>query len=153
MLEARTASGSLWIFPDETGESPYLIFSPDHQHKGARTLLQLSKKAVIHSLRHTMLTRWGELGVAVFTIMRIAGHSSVTVSERYVHPGSESMERASAKLQEFNERANEQLPAPIPATVPSSETPALEGGLQQIELNKPLNPYAPVAQVDRATVS
>jgi integrase len=39
---------------------------------------------VIHSLRHTMLTRLGEAGVDAFTIMRIAGHSSITVSQRSV---------------------------------------------------------------------
>jgi hypothetical protein len=32
---------------------------------------------VLHSLRHTMLTRLGESGVDAFTIMRIAGHSSI----------------------------------------------------------------------------
>ena len=41
---------------------------------------------VLHSLRHTMLTRLGESGVDAFTIMRIAGHSSVVVSQRYVTP-------------------------------------------------------------------
>jgi len=33
-----------------------------------------------------MLTRLGESGVDAFTIMRIAGHSSIVVSQRYIHP-------------------------------------------------------------------
>jgi len=41
---------------------------------------------VVQSLRHTMLTRLGMLGVDAFTIMKIAGHSSITISQRYVHP-------------------------------------------------------------------
>jgi integrase len=49
---------------------------------------------VVHSLRHTMLTRLGEAGADAFTIMRIAGHSSVSVSQRYVHPTPEGLERA-----------------------------------------------------------
>ena len=57
---------------------------------------------MIHSLRHTMLTRLGEAGVDASTIMKIAGHSSVTVSQRYVHPTSEAMERAFEKLEAFN---------------------------------------------------
>ena len=89
-----------------------------------RTRLQLPKEAVIHSLRHMMLTRLGESGVDVFTIMKIAGHSSVTVSEKYVHPSSESMQRAFKRLREFNEKAvaalpesqNLQIPATISAT-------------------------------------
>ena len=46
-----------------------------------------------------MLTRLGELGVDTFTIMKIAGHSSVTVSQRYVHPSPEAVERAFERLQ------------------------------------------------------
>jgi hypothetical protein len=37
-----------------------------------------------------------------FTIMRIAGHSSITVSQRYVHPSPESVERAFEKLEVSN---------------------------------------------------
>src|SRR5437764_14887905 len=54
---------------------------------------------VIHSLRHTMLTRLGESGVDAFTIMGIAGHSSITVSQRYVHPTPEAVERTFERLQ------------------------------------------------------
>jgi hypothetical protein len=49
-----------------------------------------------------MLTRLGEAGADAFTIMRIAGHSSVTVSQRYVHPTPEGMERAFERLEELN---------------------------------------------------
>jgi hypothetical protein len=108
---------------------------------------------VIHSLRHTMLTRLGESGVDVFTLMKIAGHSSVKVSERYVHPSSESMERAFLRLQEFNEAANKQLPATISATMADSPTPSVEASKQQVISNRELEECAPVAQVDRATVS
>ena len=58
---------------------------------------------VVHSLRHTALTRLGESGADAFTIMRIAGHSSVTVSQRYVHPSLDSIETAFAKLDALNE--------------------------------------------------
>jgi propanediol utilization protein len=35
-------------------------------------------------------------------IMKIMGHSSVTVSQRYVHPTPESMERAFERLETLN---------------------------------------------------
>lgn len=38
-----------------------------------------------------------------FTIMRIAGHSSITISQRYVHPSPESVERAFARLEASNQ--------------------------------------------------
>ena len=50
-----------------------------------------------------MLTRLGESGADAFTIMRIAGHSSVTVSQRYIHPTPEGMERAFERLEKLNE--------------------------------------------------
>jgi integrase len=70
----------------------------NRMHQKVRTTLRLPVEFVLHSLRHTMLSRLGEAGVDAFTIMRIAGHSSVTVSQRYVHPSNEAMERAIEKL-------------------------------------------------------
>lgn len=52
----------------------------------ARKALKLPADCVIHSLRHIALTRLGESRCDAFTIMRIAGHSSITVSQHYVHP-------------------------------------------------------------------
>ena len=76
------------------------LTSLDHQHSKVRESLKLPADFVVHSLRHTMLTRLGLLGVDAFTIMKIAGHSSITVSQRYVHPSPESVERAFEKLEE-----------------------------------------------------
>jgi hypothetical protein len=75
---------------------------------------------VIHSLRHTMLTRLGESGAAAFTIMKIAGHSSVTVSQRYVHPSPESLEKAFERLDRLNcsKRGNHSV---VPAKVTTAE--------------------------------
>jgi integrase len=103
MLKARKlASKSIWVFPGDSPDAAILGTSIDHQHDTVRDTLKLSKEFVVHSLRHTMLTRLGEAGADAFTIMKIAGHSSVTVSQRYVHPTPESMERAFERLQNLN---------------------------------------------------
>jgi integrase len=104
MLKARKAAGqSIWVFPGETAAAAILVSSLDHTHATVREALELTKEDfVIHSLRHTMLTRLGEAGADVFTIMRIAGHGSVTTSQRYVHPTPESMERAFERLEDLN---------------------------------------------------
>ena len=81
---------------------------------------------VLHSLRHTYGTRLGEAGADAFTIMRLMGHSSVTVSQRYVHPTPEALERAVERLETLNQRAanalpesqNRKLPATVSSTVP-----------------------------------
>ena len=93
----QSASGEL-VFANRDGRR-YLVTSINHLHQKARAAIGLGRDFVIHSLRHTMLTRLRESGVDAFTIMRIAGHSSITVSQRYVHPTPEAVERAFERLQ------------------------------------------------------
>lgn len=45
-------------------------------------------------LRHTALTELAEAGCDVFTLARIAGHSSITITQRYVHPQADAIQRA-----------------------------------------------------------
>ena len=40
----------------------------------------------------------GEAGADAFTIMKLMGHSTVTVSQRYVHPSPESVELAVERM-------------------------------------------------------
>ena len=40
--------------------------------------------------------------LTAFSMMKIAGHSSVTVSERYVHPTPGGMDRAFDRLERLN---------------------------------------------------
>jgi hypothetical protein len=112
------SSSAKWVSPGESGERPILGTSLAHAHiKVCRPIATVGKKAkrqyifpkdfVLHSLRHTCLTRLGEASADAFTIMRLAGHSSVTVSQRYVHPTPESMERAFDRLEALNSKAME----------------------------------------------
>ena len=87
--------------------NPYLVTSLDHLHKKLRDNLQLPSDSVIHSLRHTFLTRFGEAGADAFTIKKVAGHSSVTISERYIHPTPEGQERAFERFANLNQTAVE----------------------------------------------
>ena len=72
-----------------------------------RASLNLPQGFVLHSLRHTFLTRLGLAGVEAFTIMKLPGHGSVVVSQRYVHPTPRAMENAVTKLDAMNSRALE----------------------------------------------
>ena len=53
-------------------------------------------------LRHTALTQLAQAGVDVFTLARIAGHSSITITQRYVHPQADAIERAFAPFGSTN---------------------------------------------------
>ena len=65
-------------------------------------LLKLPSDFVLHSFRHTYGARLGETGADAFTIMKLMGHSTVTVSQRYVHPTPEAMENAVSRMEAWN---------------------------------------------------
>jgi integrase len=67
---------------------------------------------VLYSLRHTFLTRLGESGCDSWTLARIAGHSSVAVSGRYVHPSEDRILEAISRLggHKIGHNQPEQLP-------------------------------------------
>ncbi|WP_161570833.1 tyrosine-type recombinase/integrase [Granulicella sibirica] len=116
LFARRKVSKSPFVFPGKSLEAPILVTSLNHLHSKVREPLLQGKRIqefpaefVLHGLRHTFLTRLGEAGTDAFTIMRLAGHSSVTVSQRYVHPTPESCETAFERLEALNGRANERL--------------------------------------------
>jgi integrase len=53
---------------------------------------------VLYSLRHTFLTRLGQSGCDAWTLARIAGHASITISARYVHPSEDAVLDAMSRL-------------------------------------------------------
>lgn len=110
MLETRKAACKApWVF-SEDGKAPMLNSSLDHLHKQLRETLKMPEGFVLHSLRHTYGTRLGEGGADAFSIMRLMGHSSVTISQRYVHPTPEALERAVERLEMLNREAMNRLP-------------------------------------------
>lgn len=109
MLEARVRECDC-----EPGASVFGIergTSFDHLHAKVRPLMkkQDATDFVLHSLRHTMLTQLGATGVDSFTIKKTAGHSSVTTSEKYIHPSGETMERPFQKFERQNLAASSRL--------------------------------------------
>jgi integrase len=70
-----------------------------HAFLHARKRLKLPETAVLHSTRHTFCTRLGERGADAFAIQRLAGHSSIIISQRYVHPSAARLDAAIALLE------------------------------------------------------
>jgi integrase len=104
ILERRRLTSTVkWIFPNEAETGPRTNTGIGHQHAKVRTKLALNEETkllssedfVIHSLRHTALTRFAESGeFDVFTLKRIAGHVSLTTTERCIHPSDETSDLA-----------------------------------------------------------
>jgi hypothetical protein len=62
------------------------------------------------------LTRLEEVNTDPYTLQRIAGHSSILISARYVHPTDERLEDAFARLAKYNQ-------AKVAATQEGMSTP------------------------------
>jgi integrase len=109
LFARRKQSTSAYAFPGDSPDTPILVTSLDHLHRrvcepivDGKKVILFPREFVLHGLRHTFLTRLGEAGADAFTIMKLAGHSSVTVSQRYVHPTPESCELAFERLEALN---------------------------------------------------
>jgi integrase len=91
----RPAEGWVWPAPTESGH-----IEPSSLKKQHAKALKLSKVRpfVLYSARHTFLTRLGENGCDTWTLARIAGHSSIAISARYVHPSEDAVLTAMSRL-------------------------------------------------------
>ena len=86
-----------WIWPAKTRSGHIEPSSLKGQHRKA---LEKSKVRpfVLYSFRHTFLTRLGGSGCDAWTLARIAGHSSIEVSSRYVHSSEDAVSEAMRRL-------------------------------------------------------
>jgi len=112
-----------WVWPAPTQSGHVEPSSLRKQH--ANTFNALAKEAakrnekpvrpfVLYSLRHTFLTRLGESGCDAWTLARIAGHASITISARYVHPSEDAVLDAMSRLGGHKIGHSENKPAQLP---------------------------------------
>jgi integrase len=99
-----------WVFSAKTKSGHLEGYCAKNQHSAAlKTIRKAAEEAGCetpiqafppYTLRHTALTRLAEAGCDAHTLARIAGHSSILITQRYVHPGTDAVERAFAALPE-----------------------------------------------------
>ena len=105
-----------WVFPSGSRSGHFEQDSAKNQHAAALRLLNEQdedkeseqdekdsdeprfKPFEPYCLRHTALTWLAESGCDAFTLARIAGHSSITITQRYCHPQADAIERAFVKF-------------------------------------------------------
>jgi integrase len=86
-----------WVWPSGTRSGHIEPCTLKKQHRKALRLSGV-RPFVLYSLRHTFLTRLGASGCDAWTLARIAGHSSVAISARYVHPSEDVVLAAVERL-------------------------------------------------------
>ena len=101
----KPLEGWIWTAPTRSGHVESSSLKKRHT-KAFKTLQEDAAKNnekpirpfVLYSLRHTFLTRLGESGCDAWTLARIAGHSNVSMSSRYVHPSEDAVLTAMSRL-------------------------------------------------------
>jgi|SRR5215469_2430173 len=110
-IAKKPLNGSVWPAPTKSGHVNHASLKKQHARAFRLTNAEIKKRNqengtkqqmirpwVLYSFRHTFLTRLGESGCDVWTLARIAGHSSITISSRYVHPSEDAVLNAMTRL-------------------------------------------------------
>jgi integrase len=130
VLKARwEAAGRLsegWVFPSNSASGHFDENSSKNQHARALKLSGV-KPFEPYCLRHTALTRLGEHCDA-FTLAKIAGHSSITITQRYCHPQADAIERAFLKLPGGHNSGHRHNPTPASEISETSASATIEKG-------------------------
>jgi site-specific recombinase XerD len=109
MFKERIGSSqSEFIFAGKSGK-PMLVTSLNHLHAKLRKTLKLPKEFVLYCFRHTCFTRLGEAGEALPAMRDMAGHSSILVTMRYVHPSRKAVGGLTSRQSARNQRAQAEL--------------------------------------------
>ena len=82
-----------WVWPSQTKSGHFEQSTLKKRHYKAIADSKV-RPFVIYSARHTFLTRLGESGCDTWTLARIAGHSNISISSRYVHPSESAVAKA-----------------------------------------------------------
>jgi integrase len=115
--EAQGKPADGWVFPSTARDGHLEQGTAKTQHSAAiakvnaKTIKANAKRQVAgekflslplttfepYVMRHTALTRMAPFCDA-FTLARIAGHSSITITQRYCHPQADAVEAAFSKF-------------------------------------------------------
>jgi integrase len=102
--EAQGKPSAGWIFPAPRGLRLGHIEKGTVQFFHRKALRDLAKSQPkfkpfeIYCLRHSALTMLAVSGCDAFTLARIAGHSSIAITQRYCHPQADAIQRAFGAL-------------------------------------------------------
>jgi integrase len=121
ILERRmkAAKGS-YLFPHRL-DSEKPLTTAHRGHQIALTNAGMKAAFRLYDFRHTFGSRSAMAGVDLPTLKELMGHSTITMTMRYVHPTPEHKREAVLKLERFNVEQNFEAfePSPVPTKVPT----------------------------------
>jgi integrase len=102
-LEAASVAYQGWVEQGSIGDWVAVVsaasnLTPEYLERHAGTVQGGFKRFPPYCLRHSALTALAAAGADAFTLARIAGHSSISITQRYIHPQHDAIERAFQQL-------------------------------------------------------
>jgi integrase len=97
ILEMRRAE-SEWVFPRETASGHVEASTLKKQHEAAIKAAEVLP-FVIYDFRHTRITRWAKV-LPLPVVQRLAGHTEISTTMRYVHLNDDDVRAAMTKERE-----------------------------------------------------
>jgi integrase/recombinase XerD len=94
----KAARPSRYLFPGQDPENPLNTRTVQQVCRDARQAAGLSKKATVHSLRHSFATHLLEAGTNIRTIQILLGHSSLRTTAVYTHVSTAALEATQSPL-------------------------------------------------------
>lgn len=99
MLEMRRSEAkSEWVFPRATKSGHVEGSTLKKQHEAAIAASEVAP-FVIYDFRHTRITRWAKV-LPLPVVQRLAGHTDISTTMRYVHLSDDDVRVAMAREQE-----------------------------------------------------
>lgn len=77
----------------------------------------------MHTLRHTFLTRFVDVVGNAAHAQRVAGHSDLTTTQRYLHPGEKAVRESMKKMDDWEAEKAVSMPIPDAIADTNSESP------------------------------
>jgi integrase len=96
LLKRREEIPGKWVFPSPQNPAEH-VGDVKNSFKRAVKIANL-RRITFHQLRHTFCSRLSDSGVSLAVIQELAGHASILVTRRYLHPDNELKIKAVEKI-------------------------------------------------------
>jgi integrase/recombinase XerD len=121
----RECRPKLWLFPGGRPASHLSVANVQRLCKRAVRASGITKKASMHTLRHSYATHLLESGTDLATLQKLLGHNQLSTTLRYTHVGQSHLQRAISPLDTLpglpEAKGGDECPDPAWTSGPSSD--------------------------------
>jgi integrase/recombinase XerD len=111
----RRCRPTTWLFPGRTPSGRRSLGALQRVCRRAVLAAGITKKASLHTLRHSYATHLLEAGVDLLTLQRLLGHRDLQTTARYIHLSGAHLAKTPGLLEDLPAVPQAAAEAPVPA--------------------------------------